>query len=229
MPTPAQLARLAEVQVVVSADTLTGASDLPAHIPGIGPVEVGTVRDLAARARWRRLVADPDTGTLVHADDRVLPPPPRDTDTTHAPTTSTDARLERLLTDPVTPARLDDGSRYRPSPALRRHVRTRDATCIGPACFHPATSTQVDHTINHGERDEHGVLGTTSAGNLGSTCERVLGRQDPRRLATTTTRTRHVRLDQPHRPQLRQPDEHPSQTGGYGTSAPCFAPPAALS
>ena len=78
IPTPEQLAALAEVQVVVAADTLTGASDVPAHIPGVGPVDVGTVRDLAGRARWRRLVADPHTGTLVHADDRVLPPPMTD-------------------------------------------------------------------------------------------------------------------------------------------------------
>jgi hypothetical protein len=41
-------------------------------------------------------------------------------------------------------------------------VHTRDATCIGPACFHPARGTQLDHTINHGSRDERGRRGATA-------------------------------------------------------------------
>jgi hypothetical protein len=52
-------------------------------------------------------------------------------------------------------------------------VQTRDATCIGPACHHPAAGTQVDHTINHGQRDEHGTLGSTVEDNLDSLCERI--------------------------------------------------------
>lgn len=186
VPTPAQLAALAEVQVVVAADTLTGTSNLPAHLPGTGPLDVGTVRELAGRARWRRLVADPHTGTLTHADHTVHFPPHNDTDTdtprreaaaeadgAAAGTGSVDPRWLRLFGDPIQPALNDDGTRYRPSTSLRRHVHTRDATCIGPACFHPAASTQLDHTINHGERDSGGVLGATTAANLGSTCERI--------------------------------------------------------
>jgi hypothetical protein len=72
------------------------------------------------------------------------------------------------------PATLDHGTdRYRPTTAQRLHVQIRDATCLGPACHHPARDTQLDHTINYAETDEHGRLGTTSDDNLGSLCERV--------------------------------------------------------
>ncbi|HZI96078.1 MAG TPA: hypothetical protein VFD41_00980 [Actinomycetales bacterium] len=164
VPTPDELARLAEVQVVVAADTLTGASDLPAQVPGVGPVDGETVRHLASRTRWRRLVADPATGTLVLADPRIHPADGM---------TGIERRLQDLLADPLTPSHSDDGSRYRPSPRLRRHVHIRDATCLGPACHHPAAGTQLDHTINHGHHDDHGAEGTTTAGDLGSLCDRV--------------------------------------------------------
>ncbi len=85
-----------------------------------------------------------------------------------------DPRLARLLTDPVTPARLDYGTdTYRTPTALRRHLHTRDATCIGPACHHPATGTEADHTVNYREAGPDGQPGTTSHTNLGSTCERI--------------------------------------------------------
>ena len=85
-----------------------------------------------------------------------------------------DPRLKRLLTDPVTPARLDHGTdTYRTPTALRRHLHTRDATCIGPACHHPATGTEADHTVNYDEAGPDGQPGSTSHTNLGSTCERI--------------------------------------------------------
>jgi hypothetical protein len=57
---------------------------------------------------------------------------------------------------------------------LRRHVQTRDATCLGPACHHPASGTQLDHTVNHGQRDSDGnTVGVTAAEDLGSLCERI--------------------------------------------------------
>jgi hypothetical protein len=75
VPSPAELSRHVEIQVVVSADTLTGAHDLPASIPGVGPLDPQTARTLAERQPWRRLVADPATGTLLHRDPHTLPPP----------------------------------------------------------------------------------------------------------------------------------------------------------
>lgn len=186
VPTPAELARLAEVQVVVAADTLTGAGDLPAHVPGMGPVDVATARRVSQLAPARRLVADPLTGALLHADQQTRPPipDPRETPRSSATLLLTgqpptgqpipgDPRWQWLLGDVVEPAYPDDGSRYRPSVRLRRHVNTRDATCIGPACFHPALGTQLDHTINHGEQDASGAVGATTDGDLGSVCERM--------------------------------------------------------
>ncbi len=174
------LTQLAQVQVVVAADTLTGASELPAHLPAGGPVDPGTVRDLAARVPWRRLVAHADTGVLLHRDTALLPPPPTDFPATDSP--SGDPRLPRLLTDPVQHVVLDYGtSRYRPPAHLRDHVITRDATCIGPACHHPAVGVQLDHTINYKDTDrrsrrgrpgEAARVGVTADHNLGPLCVR---------------------------------------------------------
>jgi hypothetical protein len=180
VPAPAELAALAEVQVVVGADTLSGAVDTPAHVPGVGPLDADTARDIAARARWRRSpasgrypqVADPDTGTLIAADPVVLPAPEDDTRAGDDGDVGGDPRLARLLTDPAPSVPLAMPG-YRPSDRLRLHVHTRDATCLGPACSHPSRGTQLDHTIDHGRRDARGVLGVTAEHNLGSLCQRV--------------------------------------------------------
>jgi hypothetical protein len=172
VPTPAELAKLAEVQVVVAADTLTNTpsgtandtgtrTELPAHIPGVGPLDVATARAVATVATWRRLLADPATGELLAIADRVLAPVDGVEAIVAAP------RWQALLTDPVRASFADDGTTYRPSPRLRRYVQTRDDGCIGPACHHPAAGTHLDHTIDHHEG------GPTSADNLGPECERV--------------------------------------------------------
>ena len=55
------------VDVVIPADTLAGLQDSGASIDGIGPVDAAHARYLALKddARWRRLVTDPLTGTLL--------------------------------------------------------------------------------------------------------------------------------------------------------------------
>jgi hypothetical protein len=181
------LTELAQVQVVVAAETLAGTSDLPAHLPAGGPVDPDTVRDLAARVPWRRLVAHSDTGVLLHRDTALLPPPTADSLADDSPfddSAAADSRLERLLSDPVHPVALDYGtSRYRPPAHLRDHVVTRDATCIGPACHHPAAGTQLDHTVNYkqpsrrsrrgqGREGETIQVGVTADHNLGPLCTR---------------------------------------------------------
>ncbi len=75
VPTPQDLAGLAEVHVVVAADTLLGQSALPAHVPGVGAVDVDAVRALATDVRWRRLLADPASGTLLDRGLTVYRPP----------------------------------------------------------------------------------------------------------------------------------------------------------
>jgi hypothetical protein len=165
MPAAEVLTQLAQVQVVVAADTLAGESDLPAHLPGAGPVDPRTVRQLAAKVPWRRLVADPDTGLLMHRDTSLMP--------ARGDEQGRDPRLDRLTSAPVITNPLDYGtSRYRPPKHLRDHVHTRDATCIGPACHHPAGGTQIDHTTNFGEADASARRGATAHYNLGSPCIR---------------------------------------------------------
>jgi hypothetical protein len=176
VPTPEELSRLAELLVVVAADTLAGRDDLPAHIPGIGPVDADTARELATGARWRRLIAEPGSGTLQHVGE-ILPAPdpqaPESVDTSAVRQVVADPRWARLFDVPARPSYVDDGTRYRPSTRLRRFVMTRDGGCIGPACFHPAVGIQLDHTINHGTRDVVGTPGRTTDDNIGSECDRV--------------------------------------------------------
>ena len=75
VPAPRDLAALAEVQVVVAADTLLGQSALPGHVPGVGAVDGDAVRTIAADARWRRLLVEPVSGTLLDRGLTVYRPP----------------------------------------------------------------------------------------------------------------------------------------------------------
>lgn len=84
-----------------------------------------------------------------------------------------DTRWRRLLADPVSGRLLDRGlTVYRPPAALRRHVVTRDGTCVAPTCTAPARTAQLDHTTSFGERGDDGSRGTTADTNLGPECER---------------------------------------------------------
>ncbi len=176
VPTPRELSRHVEVHVVVSAATLAGSDELPASVPGVGPLDPETARRLAGHRPWRRLIADPTTGTLLHVDTRTVPAPTTiaglSADLSWGP--EEDPRWEAVLarlgswSSPSAP--VADG--YRPTSGLRRHVQTRDATCIGPACFHPAAGTQLDHTQNYGVVAD-GSTARSSPDNLGSVCERI--------------------------------------------------------
>ncbi|MDS0200352.1 HNH endonuclease [Microbacterium imperiale] len=59
----------ARVQVVVTADTLTGVDDAPAEAAGASLIDADTAREVAARsATWDRLFIDPVTRTPVETD-----------------------------------------------------------------------------------------------------------------------------------------------------------------
>jgi hypothetical protein len=61
---------------------------------------------------------------------------------------ATDATWRRLLTDPATGQVTDvSPTTYRPGTVLRRHVQTRDGTCVAPTCARPAHACDTDHTI----------------------------------------------------------------------------------
>ncbi|WP_181780525.1 HNH endonuclease [Pseudonocardia pini] len=63
------------VQVVVGLDTLTGASEEPAHLVGYGPIPADLAREAAADGVWRRLVTDPLSGVLLDHGRTTYRPP----------------------------------------------------------------------------------------------------------------------------------------------------------
>ncbi|MFL6071708.1 MAG: DUF222 domain-containing protein [Actinomycetes bacterium] len=107
-----------QIQVVVSADVLTGTSDQPGWLPGVGPVTADDVRELAgldrdgsARAAFRRLMADPRTGALTDIAEQQYRP---------------STKLDRAI--------------------RARDVTCRFPGCRR-AALGPGTGTDVDHTV----------------------------------------------------------------------------------
>ena len=76
---PTVQGRRPSIQVTVSADTLLGLNDQPAHLTGYGPITAGSARRLAADSSgtWRRLLTDPDTGALLDIGQHRYRPPQR--------------------------------------------------------------------------------------------------------------------------------------------------------
>ena len=76
---PVLQGRRPSINVVVSADTLLGLDDQPAHLTGYGPITAETARRLAAdeSGTWRRLLTDPDTGALLDISEHRYRPPQR--------------------------------------------------------------------------------------------------------------------------------------------------------
>lgn len=64
-----------EIQVIASVGTLAGLDDDPAELVGYGPIPAGVGRALAADARWRRVLTDPVTGTVLDLGHRRVPAP----------------------------------------------------------------------------------------------------------------------------------------------------------
>jgi hypothetical protein len=60
----------AKVQMVVPVLTLLGASDEPATLAGVGPIDPETARGLACAAPgpWERVLTHPITGVVLHTD-----------------------------------------------------------------------------------------------------------------------------------------------------------------
>jgi hypothetical protein len=81
---PTVQGRRPAIQVTVSADTLLGLDDQPAHLTGYGPITAETARRLAADSSgtWRRLLTDPNTGALLDIGEHRYRPPqlPREPD-----------------------------------------------------------------------------------------------------------------------------------------------------
>ena len=63
----------AEIQVIVSLETLLGLTEDPAEVPGLGPVPAEVARALACDGRWRAWVADA-TGAVTATGTRGYVP-----------------------------------------------------------------------------------------------------------------------------------------------------------
>lgn len=63
------------VHVTVSAATLAGLDDEPGDLAGHGPITADTARELAADGTWRRILTDPETGTVRDVGRTTYAPP----------------------------------------------------------------------------------------------------------------------------------------------------------
>ena len=63
----------AEIQVIVSLETLLGLTEDPAEVPGLGPVPAEVARALACDGRWRAWVSDA-TGSVTATGSRGYVP-----------------------------------------------------------------------------------------------------------------------------------------------------------
>lgn len=70
---------------------------------------------------------------------------------------------DRLLLDPVTDMVIRT-DRYRPTSAMRRHLRARDERCRFPGCRRAALHADIDHSHDHARG------GPTAIGNLAHLC-----------------------------------------------------------
>jgi hypothetical protein len=78
-----------------------------------------------------------------------------------------DAEWRYTITNTETGQPLHTGTtKRRPTASQRRHVETRDASCVFPGCRMPATDCDFDHTTAWAEN------GPTTPGNLASLCRR---------------------------------------------------------
>jgi hypothetical protein len=64
-----------ELQVTAHVGTLAGLDDNPTELIGYGPIPAEVGRALAADARWRRVLTDPETGTVLDLGHRRVPTP----------------------------------------------------------------------------------------------------------------------------------------------------------
>ncbi|HEY8717414.1 HNH endonuclease signature motif containing protein [Pengzhenrongella sp.] len=63
------------IDVTVSLATLLGLDEDPAQLAGYGAITAQTARRLAANGTWRRLVTDPQTGTVLDVGKTTYRPP----------------------------------------------------------------------------------------------------------------------------------------------------------
>ena len=64
-----------ELQIMVPITSLVNLDDAPGELIGHGPIPADMVRGLLRDARWRRILTDPVTGTVLDYGDTLYHPP----------------------------------------------------------------------------------------------------------------------------------------------------------
>jgi hypothetical protein len=165
------------VHLTMPATTWLGLTHTPGDIPGIGPTDATTSRDLAdtlaanPATKWCITLTDAKGRAVAHGCARAGPGPPATTGTTHSTgrtsttgttqstgtthaATSTDRRswLANVTITPIATGTCDhrhQSAGYQPSDRLRHLVKTRSPRCGYPGCRRPATRCDDDHTVAH--------------------------------------------------------------------------------
>jgi hypothetical protein len=137
------------VHLTMPATTWAGLTDTPGDVPGIGPVDGDTCRDLAGTlaanpaTRWCITLTDPNGRAIAHGCARAGPGPP-------GPGRQT--WLARVTITPIAASTCDhrhQSAGYQPSPTLRHLVKIRSPRCGHPGCRRPASRCDDDHTVPH--------------------------------------------------------------------------------
>jgi hypothetical protein len=163
------------VNLTVPLATLLGLAGRPGEIPGIGPIDPGLARDLAAAAArnvkttWCVTVTDQHGHAIGHGCARPAPRGNRDRDGPGFTLTPADGRgppggygkwqlstgipghrdllvtVEPIGTDPCDHRHQAPG--HDPGVTLRHLTQIRHATCTAPTCRRPATQCDFEHNI----------------------------------------------------------------------------------
>ena len=137
------------VHLTMPATSWLGLSDTPGDIPGIGPTDADTCRDLAGTlaanpaTRWHITLTDPAGRAVAHGCARAGPGPPGP---------GRRSWLARVTITPVAASMCDhrhQSAGYQPSPTLRHLVKIRSPRCGHPGCRRPASRCDDDHTVPH--------------------------------------------------------------------------------
>jgi hypothetical protein len=143
------------VHLTMPAATWLGLTDNPGDIPGLGPTDASTCRDLAGTlaanpaSKWCITLTDAKGRAVAHGCARAGPGPPATTGTTRADRRSW---LAKVTITPIATGTCDhrrESAGYQPSDKLRHLVKTRSPRCGFPGCRRPATRCDDDHTVAH--------------------------------------------------------------------------------
>ncbi len=140
------------VHLTMPATTWLGLTDIPGDIPGLGPTDADTCRDLAGTlaanpaTRWCITLTDPSGRAVAHGCARAGPGPP------HATSPERRSWFAKVTITPIAASTCDhrhQSAGYQPSDTLRHLVKTRSPRCGYPGCRRPAVRCDDDHTVPH--------------------------------------------------------------------------------